>query len=369
MRKIFLLFLLQVLWITILHPVYGQHPVSRERLSINEGWHFFKYPAGSEPDHLIYDVRPEIRDFRDDRPADAKPVEAENVEAKTLVLKPWILPSANRFIGDSARHHVRPGVEPGMRAAMPAGDPGSDFPFVQGDFDDRSWEIVDLPHDWAIKGPFQQGGESEVGGGMGRLPVNGVAWYRRKLEIPSSDAGKSIFLEVDGAMSYAMVWVNGHLAGGWPYGYASWQIDLTPYLRPGGENQLAIRLDNPNQSSRWYPGAGIYRNVWLTKTNPVHVGQWGTYITAENISEASATIRLDLTIDNDGHSELQGKADYPYLCPRRRGEAVGDPCGASENGGSDGGPGGLNPGQRIGGPCQSTTVGSPTLPAASSLPG
>lgn len=83
---------------------------------------------------------------------------------------------------------------------------------------------------------------------MGRLPSPGVAWCRKKLDIPASDAGKSIFLDVDGAMSYAMVWLNGKLAG--------------------GENQLAIRLDNPPDSSRWYPGGGIYRNVWLTKTSP-----------------------------------------------------------------------------------------------------
>ena len=101
---------------------------------------------------------------------------------------------------------------------------------------------------------------------MGRLPSWGVAWYRKKLNIPAADAGRSIFLDVDGAMSYATVWVNGRIAGGWPYGYASWRVDLTPYIVPGEVNQLAIRLDNPPSSSRWYPGGGIYRNVWLTKT-------------------------------------------------------------------------------------------------------
>ena len=88
---------------------------------------------------------------------------------------------------------------------------------------------MDLPHDWAIKGPFFDGRSAEVSGGMGRLPVNGVAWYRKKLDIPKSDEGKSIFLDVDGAMSYAIVWLNGNLVGGWPYGYASWRLDLTPY--------------------------------------------------------------------------------------------------------------------------------------------
>lgn len=151
-----------------------------------------------------------------------------------------------------------------------------------------------------IEGPFNSGG---VGGGMGCLPSPGVGWYRKKLDIPESDAGKSIFLDVDGAMSYAEVWLNGTLVGGWPYGYASWRLDLTRYVVPGGENQLAIRLDNPPDFSRWYPGAGIYRNVWLTKTQPVHVGQWGTFITTPEVSASSATIKLAVTVDNDSKAD------------------------------------------------------------------
>lgn len=123
---------------------------------------------------------------------------------------------------------------------------------------------MNLPHDWAIKSPFLKDRDEEVGGSMGNLPSPGVAWYRKKFDIPASDAGKSIFLDVDGAMSYAMVWLNGILVGGWPFGYASWRLDLKPYIIIGSENQLAIRLDNPPSSSRWYPGCGIYRNVWLT---------------------------------------------------------------------------------------------------------
>ncbi|MGE5447853.1 MAG: beta-galactosidase GalB, partial [Bacteroidales bacterium] len=138
---------------------------------------------------------------------------------------------------------------------------------------------------------------------MGRLPVNGVAWYRRKLDIPASDAGKSVFLDLDGAMSYAIVWLNGHLVGGWPYGYNSWRLDLTPYIVPRGENHLAIRIDNPNHSARWYSGAGIYRNVWLIKANPVHIGQYGTTITTKDISKKSATIDFSLTVDNDSETD------------------------------------------------------------------
>lgn len=266
----------------------------RQRISINESWSFYKYDSVKDADSLIYDVRPEITDSRDLKVADAKPTDAIEVKATQEVLKSWILSSGNKFINDPEKRHVRP-----------EGNPGSDFAFVQNNFDDSSWEKLNLPHDWAIKGPFQKGWDSEVGGGMGRLPVNGVAWYRRKLDIPASDAGKSIFLDIDGVMSYASVWLNGNLVGGWPYGYNSFRLDLTKYLVPGGDNQLAIRVDNPNQSARWYPGAGIYRNVWLVKTDPVHVAQFGTYITTNNVSKTSATIKLEVTVDNDSKSNVQ----------------------------------------------------------------
>jgi len=268
--------------------------ILRQRTSINENWSFYKYDSIANADNLIYDVRPEVTDNNENKVADSKPTEAIKVETTQEVLKPWVLPTGNNFIKNPEKRHVRP-----------KGNPGGDFSFVQNNFDDSSWEIVNLPHDWAIKEPFQKGSNSEVGGGMGRLPINGVAWYRKKLDITTSDSGKSIFLDIDGAMSYAIVWFNGKLVGGWPYGYNSWRLDLTPYIVPGSENLLAIRVDNPNNSARWYSGAGIYRNVWLTKTNPVHVGQWGTFVTTNNVSEASATINLAVTIDNDSKNDTK----------------------------------------------------------------
>src|SRR5690606_5944433 len=114
---------------------------------------------------------------------------------------------------------------------------GSDLPFVQKEFNDTEWEVVDLPHDWAIAGPFYTEEDAIVDGGMGRLPVHGIAWYRRTLTMIKADEGKSIYLDVDGAMSYAMVWLNGNLVGGWPYGYNSFRLDITPYLKPGDDNQ------------------------------------------------------------------------------------------------------------------------------------
>ncbi|MGC4088156.1 MAG: beta-galactosidase GalB [Polyangiaceae bacterium] len=215
-----------------------------------------------------------------------------------------------------ARHHVRP-----------AGNPGGQFEFVQPSFSDTAWQSVRLPHDWAIAGPFLVGEKAAVGGGMGRLPSPGVAWYRKKFVVPSSAAQRSIFLELDGAMSYAMVWLNGQLVGGWPFGYTSFQLDLSAYLRFGSENVLAIRLDNPPHSSRWYPGGGLYRNVWLTTAHRVHVAQWGAFVSTRNVSQRAADIDLALTLDNDSSVsatvrastrvyalDAEGKREAQVLC-------------------------------------------------------
>jgi beta-galactosidase len=263
----------------------------RQRILLDRGWKFHKYGETESADSLIYDVRPAVKEKIDYAVADAKPTDAVKIEGSKNVLKAWIMPTGNEFIQDTARRFVRP-----------QGDPGQDFAFVQAAFDDSSWEDVHLPHDWAIKGPFYSGENPTVGGDMGHLPSPGVAWYRKKLDIPASDAGQSIYLDVDGAMSYAMVWLNGHLVGGWPYGYTSWRVDLTPYFVPGGINQLAIRLDNPPQSSRWYPGGGIYRNVWLVKTQPVHVAHWGTYLTTPVVSKTSARVDLAIHMENDSRT-------------------------------------------------------------------
>lgn len=238
------------------HLVRQADDSGRQRISLNEGWRFSRFTTN--PDSLSYDS-----------------------------LKSWILPSANNFI--KGNKHEPPSGTP----------PGSNLEFVQPDFDDSDWEAVDLPHDWAIKGPFNAPG---VSGGMGRLPSNGVGWYRRTLTKAPEDNGKAIYLDIDGAMSYAAVWLNGRLIGGWPYGYASFRLDLTPYLEDG-DNQLAIRLDNALDNSRWYPGAGIYRNVWLVKVNPTHIGQYGTYITTPDVSEEEATVQLAVEVENSGSSD------------------------------------------------------------------
>ncbi len=263
----------------------------RERIRLDTGWRFHQGdPDGAKG--LDYDVRPRIERSADGKDADARPDEAAKVQSHgERVLKPWILPTANPLIGDPAKRHVRP-----------AGDPGNDVAFVQATFDDGAWQRVTLPHDWAIAGPFLKDGPH---GGMGRLKTWGPAWYRRTLDIPASDRGRSIFLDVDGAMSYATVWLNGRLVGGWPYGYNGWRVDLTPYVNHGGTNQLAIRLDNPPESARWYPGAGLYRNVWLVKAAPVHVAHWGTRVTTPQVSKERATVALDVSVDNDSDAAAE----------------------------------------------------------------
>jgi beta-galactosidase len=178
------------------------------------------------------------------------------------------------------------------------GNPGGDIPYIQNGYDDSGWRPLYLPHDWGIEGPFQQ----EYPGSTGKLPWWGVGWYRKHFQVDAADAGRKIYLDVDGAMSYSMVWINGQFIGGWPYGYASWRVDLTPYLKFGAENVVAIRLDNPPNSSRWYPGGGIYRNVWMVKTSPIHVAHWGTYVTTPEATEMAATVKIQVTVDNDSDS-------------------------------------------------------------------
>ncbi|KAI1842681.1 hypothetical protein JX266_011143 [Neoarthrinium moseri] len=243
------------------YVISGRSSAVRERISVNEGWKFSRFT--SNPDGLSYNE----------------------------TLKPWILPVANEFIIDGTQHE-----RPNETA------PGQDVEYTQASFDDGAWEAVNLPHDWAIKGPFNAPG---ISGGMGRLPSDGVGWYRRTLTFSSSDVGKSIFLDIDGAMSYSAVWLNGDLVGGWPYGYASFRLDLTPYIKTEGENQLAIRLDNAVDSSRWYPGAGLYRNVWLVKADPVHVGKFGTRITTPSVSAEEATVKLIVDVENKAASDQE----------------------------------------------------------------
>ncbi|RXK83723.1 beta-galactosidase GalB [Filimonas effusa] len=184
----------------------------------------------------------------------------------------------------------------------------------QPGFNDAKWQKVSVPHDWAITGPFDgnndlqnvkivQNGEQEASlkaGRTGGLPFIGIGWYRLSFEVPGFKAGKKVALLFDGAMSNAEVYVNGKKAGNWAYGYNSFFFDVTPFLNPSGKNTLAVRLQNFEQSSRWYPGAGLYRNVHLIVTNNVHIPVWGTYITTPDVNEEKASVSLKTTIAGAG---------------------------------------------------------------------
>ncbi len=285
----------------------------RQRIRLDSGWRFHRGDPPGMEGRLDYDVRPEVAGSADGRVADARPDEAVPVHAGRPVLKPWVLPTANRFIADPAQRHARPPHAPDL----------GDVPFLRADFDDSHWQRVTLPHDWAIVGPFIAEGPY---GGMGRLPSWGIGWYRRALDVPASQAGRRLYLDLDGAMSYATVWLNGRLVGGWPYGYNSWRVDLTPYVAFGGRNQLAIRLDNPPESARWYPGGGLYRDVWLTSTAPVHVAHWGTTVTTPEVDDASATVHMRVEVDNTTASPVRVQVDTEFFAidadGRRQGEAV-----------------------------------------------
>ena len=162
------------------------------------------------------------------------------------------------------------------------------------DFADAAWRTVQLPHDWAIEGPF----DSKLNPHTGALPIFGTGWYRKSFTLPAGAANRFYSIEFDGAMSNARVWLNGHELGGRPYGYIGFSFDLTPYLRFDGDNVIAVRLTPEDHSSRWYPGAGIYRNVWLDVTGPQHVARWGTYVTTPEVSGEKATIAVKTELRN-----------------------------------------------------------------------
>jgi beta-galactosidase len=180
-----------------------------------------------------------------------------------------------------------------------------DWKFFLGDdknasnagFDDNAWRTLDLPHDWSIEGDFKK--DAPTGGGGGYLPT-GIGWYRKQFTLPSSVKGKEVSIQFDGVYMNSEVWINNHYLGIRPNGYISFVYDLTPYLVPG-KNTIAVRVDNSVQpNSRWYSGSGIYRNVWLNITSPLHIAQWGTYITTPDVSTASATVSVKTKLENAG---------------------------------------------------------------------
>ena len=188
---------------------------------------------------------------------------------------------------------------------------------VSPEFDDSKWETVSVPHDWAIFGPFDRNNDlqnvaitqnfekkaSVKTGRSGGLPYVGVGWYRTKFDVP---AGKQATLVFDGAMSEARVYVNGEEACFWPFGYNSFHCNVTELLNETGKNNvLSVRLENKPQSSRWYPGAGLYRNVRVVTTDRIYVPVWGTQLTTPHVSSEYASVRLRTEIANAGEHNIR----------------------------------------------------------------
>jgi beta-galactosidase len=172
------------------------------------------------------------------------------------------------------------------------------------DLNDSQWRQLDLPHDWSIEGEFSE--KAPAGTGGGALP-GGIGWYRKNFHIPLTAKGKQIFIEFDGVYRNSEVWINGHYLGKRPYGYISFQYDLTPHLIYGSnKNLIAVKADNSQQpNSRWYSGSGIYRNVWLTTLDPVHIEHWGTYWTTPEVNSQSATVVIKTKVNNSSQNKAQ----------------------------------------------------------------
>jgi beta-galactosidase len=181
-------------------------------------------------------------------------------------------------------------MDPGWRFTL--GDPaGAERPA----FDDQQWRRLDLPHDWSVEGTLRQ--DAPGGGRVGYLPT-GIGWYRKAFRLPAGARGRVAWLEFDGVYRYSDVWINGFHLGRRPYGYSSFVYDVTDHL-VAGINVVAVRVDNSAQpNSRWYSGSGIYRHVWLTLLDPVHVAHWGTYVTTPRADSSGADVVIRTRVEN-----------------------------------------------------------------------
>lgn len=162
-------------------------------------------------------------------------------------------------------------------------------------FDDSIWRPVNVPHDWSSEGPFGV----ESGSGNGYAP-GGVGWYRKTFRLPASDRDKFVSVEFDGVYDHSEVWINGHYGGGRPYGYSSFECELTPLVKFGEqENVLAVRVDHSRYAdSRWYTGSGIYRHVRLRVTDKLRIAHWGVFVTTPQVTEDAAMVRVETKIEN-----------------------------------------------------------------------
>lgn len=193
---------------------------------------------------------------------------------------------------------------------------GDEPEMAQPGYDDSRWRRLSLPHDWAIEGDFSATNPSGAGGGA--LP-GGVGWYRKHFRLPATEGERRYYLAFDGVYMNSTVYVNGHEVGSRPYGYSSFEYDLTPYVRPDSDNVVAVRVDNSDQpNSRWYSGCGIYRHVWLTATNPLHIARWGVHV----VTDVGGTVDVELAVSGDADGQHRPVFRHTLLAPDGRTVAV-----------------------------------------------
>jgi beta-galactosidase/beta-glucuronidase len=194
-----------------------------------------------------------------------------------------------------------------------------DWRFAQGphpessraDFDDSTWQRVDLPHDWAIAGPFDPAGDPDTG----KLPWKGEGWYRKRFTLPSDAKGQRLQFVFDGVMANPTVYLNGQKVASWIYGYNSFWLDATAAAVFGGENVLTVHADTRAHASRWYPGAGIYRKVTMRLVDPIHIPVWGVYVTTPSVEDAQATVRAEIEIANTSGAPATVGVETAILAP------------------------------------------------------
>jgi beta-galactosidase len=183
---------------------------------------------------------------------------------------------------------------------------------IDPDFDDSAWEGVDLPHDWAISGPF---GPLKSNGNTGKLPWKGEGWYRKSFDLPADAEGKRLQFLFDGVMANPEVYLNGEKVGSWRYGYNSFWIDVTDAARFGDTNVLVVHADTREHYSRWYPGSGIYRKVGMRLVDPVHIPVWGLFVTTPEVSEEEAVIHVSVELVNASGSDQNVMVEITLIDP------------------------------------------------------
>ncbi len=190
---------------------------------------------------------------------------------------------------------------------------GDDSTMAAPAYDDSGWRRLSLPHDWAIEGDFYVGNPSGASGGA--LP-GGVGWYRKHFRLAAGRSDERVTITFDGVYMNATVYVNGHALGTRPYGYSTFEYDITPYIDRTGENVLAVRVDNSDQpNSRWYSGCGIYRHVWLTTSSPLRVAQWGVHAVPSLRKGNTWEVKVDVALQNDGAKPRQLRLRHQLIAP------------------------------------------------------